>query len=219
MKYCDNHLQKFFLNKKGSFTIEASLIFPIIFILVIVFIFISIVIYQKVYLYYISSVAVERASYNWSNSYKDPITGEFNIGEKDGLYWRLADDNITGLLFGITDTYEPLEIEINSNNSSNSLPEKKLLSIANILPSGIEGKLIYQHNLERKIIIELESQLKLPSFITTVIGDKLSVRTTSIITEPVEFIRTIDFIRMYANLLSDNKESIKKILNKQKMKE
>lgn len=220
MSNCKSLLSKFFFNKEGSFTIEASLIFPIIFLIILCFIIVSIVSYQKASLYYISSLTAERAAYNWTNSYKDSVTGEFNIEKNDGLYWRLIDDNVIEILFGYTDICNAIEVEIGDDiYSANTLPRKKLLSIANTLPSGVEGKLIYQHNLQREIIVELESSIKAPNFVETLIGDKIRVSSKSIITDPVEYIRTVDFIRLYSDLLSKNKDSIKNILNKQKNKE
>lgn len=208
-------------SEKGSFTIEASLVFPVIFLLVLSFIFISIFIYEKASLYYIASTVAERAAYNWNNSFKSTSTGELELGSYESrLYWRLADDKILDSLLSLSNNYQPIEFNINEDYVFlDSLPEKKLLLSAKNIPEGINGKLIYQNNIQRKVIVELESSLRVPSFVVNLIGSRIKARAYSTITEPVEFIRTIDFLRNYSYLLEKNKDTVKNVLNKQIEKE
>lgn len=201
-------------SEKGNFTIEASLIFPIIFLLTVSFLFISIFMYQKVTLFYIASQAAERAAHSWNNSYKDPFTGEFQMGKSDGLYWRLTDDRLLDLLLGLNSRYEPAHVTLGSPTSSNRLPQQKLQKMANKMPNGINGKLIYQNSIyKRSIIVELESSLNMPSFVGHLIGDKISARASASVSDPVEFIRTVDLVLNYSHILKDQAG---KILKKQK---
>lgn len=201
-------------SERGSFTIEASLIFPIVFLLTVSFLFISIFMYQKVTLFYIASQAAERAAHNWNNSYKDPFTGEFQMGESDGLYWRLTDDRLLDLLLGLNSRYEPVHVTLGSQTSSNRLPQQKLQKMANKIPNGIKGKMIYQNSISKQsIIVELESPIKIPSFVAHLIGDKVSARASANVNDPVEFIRTVDLVLNYSDIL---KEQAGKILKRQK---
>ncbi len=213
-----NSVKGFMKSKEGSFTIEASLVFPIIFLLVLSMIFISMYIYQKASLYYIASCTADRIAFNWNNSYKDFSTGEVAFGKyEDSLYWRLTDDRLLDSLLVLTNDYKPIEVNINDNNSiGDSLPENKLINNAGYLPNGVNGKIIYHNYVQREIIVELESQIKIPIFIANLVGDKINARAESTITEPVEFIRTIDFVRRYSHILEENKDKVKDILSKQK---
>ena len=126
-------------HEHGSFTIEASLVFPIIFILMLIFLFFSIVVYQRVTIYYVASQAAERVAFTWNNSYKDPITGDFLSGNNDGLYWRLTNDNILDVLNGVTTGSDYSQVSI-ENQKSNNLPEKKLMNVAKIMPDGLGAR-------------------------------------------------------------------------------
>jgi hypothetical protein len=199
-------------SEKGSFTIESTLIFPVIFLLTVSFLFISIFMYQKVTLFYIASQAAERTAYNWNNSYKDPFTGEFQMGESDGLYWRLTDDRLLDLLLVLSNQYEPSQVTLDSPASSNELPKHKLQRMASKIPNAIEGKLIYQNSIyKRSIIVELESPIKMPSFVSDLIGNKINARASAHVHDPVEFIRTVDLVLNYSDMLKEQGGKILKI--------
>ena len=207
--------------EKGSFTIEASLIFPVIFILTVLLIFISIYIYEKVTLYYAASQAAERAAYYWNNSHQDPVTGEFSLNEYDGLYWRMNDDRIIEGLLNIVSNKPSLTIQLNDLSGSNDeLARKKLIRTAGTIAKEIQGTITYQnHLLERKIIVELESPLKIPAFVGNLIGHIIKAKAEATVTDPVEFIRTVDLLRYYEQIFSQHKEKAKEILKLQKKKE
>ncbi len=211
-------------NEKGSFTIEASLLFPIIFLALVAMIFFSIFVYQKVVLYYIASEVAERVAFHWDNSNKDPYTGAFSIEDRDPLYWRLTDDNILDILFNTNSEYKRT-VNLSSDERSLPtaddvpLPTKKLYNIANIIPKGIEGKLTYKNNwIERKVTVELYSPIKLPLFLQTILGNKVTATASATITDPIEFIRNIDFVRKYSNALMDNKDTISEYFKGKKEK-
>src|SRR5699024_10636562 len=88
------HWKRFRKNEKGMFTLEASLIFPIIFVVTISLILFSLVFYQKVVVYQKANMIAERTAYTWDNSQKDFNTGSFaenqysSMDAGDGLYWR-----------------------------------------------------------------------------------------------------------------------------------
>ncbi|MGD9677844.1 MAG: TadE/TadG family type IV pilus assembly protein [Vulcanibacillus sp.] len=206
---------------KGSFTIEASMVFPIVFLLVLSLVFVSIVIYEKASLYYIASCTAERATYNWNNSFKNLSTGEFALGEyESSLYWRLTDDRIFDSLLNLSNDFQPIEVTIKEDYGLGySLPGKKMMLLADNIPKNLSGRIIYQNSIQRGIIVELESSMKVPSFVTALIGQKIVERAYSTVTEPVEFIRTIDFLMGYSYIVSENKEKVTNILKKEQAKE
>ncbi len=192
-------------HEQGSFTIEASLLFPIIFLLLVFLIFVSIYLYQKVSLYYMASDAAEKVAFNWSNSHKDPITGELKSNEYDDLYWRLTSNNVMDI---IANNQEPMNKSVyvlpskNSPNEMNklSLPMKKMAFIASTLPENLTGEIEYSHHLtSSSITVTLETPINLPLFVSRIFGERVSARASVDITDPVEFIRNIDILGNYAH--------------------
>lgn len=97
-------INAFFKDDKGSFTIEASLIFPMLLIITLSLIFFSLVIYYKSVLQYDANRIADQVAFSWNNSSKDLQTGEFNTYTtdlNDGLYWRLTGNNFLSQ-FGLT---------------------------------------------------------------------------------------------------------------------
>lgn len=204
-------------NEKGSFTIEASLVFPLIFLITLGLLLVSIVIYEQVYFYYIATQAVERSAYTWDNSNKNPYTGAFHLGEYDGLYWRLTDDNILDLF--IEDSDSNSKRVVLGEAKYEDLTEKKLNNVAVEIPSGINGELIYTNNLvERRVTAKLQSKFKLPSSIKLLLGsDVINVTASATVTDPVEFIRTVNLVTDNADKLTNgDKSKAKNVLDKQK---
>jgi len=219
-------LQMLSKNQKGSFTIEASLVFPIILLLTVAFILISVFIYERVYLYYIAATTAERTTYSWNNSSKNPVTGEFALGSYDGLYWRLTDDNLLGFFMQSEQGGSSLKVSIDGNRdtgsedtySGDSLAENKLQSSLNLIPIGINGTTTYQNIvIDKKVSVYLENPIKISPPLGDLIGDKISVNASSTITDPVEFIRTTNLIISNLDKL-DDKDKAKSILSKKKGK-
>ncbi|WP_025026473.1 TadE/TadG family type IV pilus assembly protein [Caldalkalibacillus mannanilyticus] len=208
-------------DERGSFTIEAAIIFPVIFFVTIMFIIFSLYIYQKVQLYYIANQMAERAAYVWSNSHKDPITGEIqgasgaitpdntkeflNRNQRDGLYWRVGE--LLGIVYGaVTRTESPAQTAMNFSKgsavgASSSKSGEKLTRIidSGMLPAGVSGNITYKNYVVyRSIEVELSNPLKLPPFLEKIVGNSVKAQATSTITEPVEFIRNVEFVRMYS---------------------
>jgi hypothetical protein len=198
----------------GSFTIEASLLFPFILLMMIALLFLSIYMYQKVSLYYMASHVAEKTAFHWTNSYKEPIEGEVEMGKADELYWRFTDDRMLGGLLQMNDRNKPETYTI-GNAKVETLPEKKMKKVADLLPDGISGNVTYRNKLSsREIEVKLQSSLKVPSFLNHILGNSLMVTTTSKIVDPVEFIRNVELIRDYSNKLEKSKNKARLILQK-----
>ncbi len=74
-------------NNKGSFTVELSLLLPIILVAIAIIIFISFIIYQHIHLTAVVNSAVNRGAAIWKNPKKDIETGTVNLDElKTDLY-------------------------------------------------------------------------------------------------------------------------------------
>lgn len=218
-------MRTFLRNNHGSFTIEAAMVFPIIFMIIVSLLFISIFFYQQATLYMMADETARRAALIWDNSHKHPVTGRYNPMQatgsgrqvqNDGLYWRFGDYNVLDLLLRATSSnYEPIAVTIGRGgggtgvNIGSSLSREKMTKVAATLPEGIQGSIEY-HNLfyKREIRVVLEKPLKLPAFVTGLLGkDTVKVEASAYVSEPVEFIRSVDFIVYSATKLFNRKAS------------
>ncbi|WP_434752425.1 TadE/TadG family type IV pilus assembly protein [Paenibacillus amylolyticus] len=189
-----NKLEK----EEGSFTVEASLIFPIILFILVLLLFFTMYMYQKTFLNQHAYAASERAAYSWDNSSKQALTGEYAAGDYDHLYWRLTDDRLLGALFGWAGADNEISVSVPGGEDGN-LSEKKLIQASSHMPSAMKGTMMYQNTLiQRKVITRLEQviSLPLPSFLFNS-GNGVLTQGSSAVVEPVEFIRTVDLARYY----------------------
>lgn len=184
---------------QGSFTIEASILLPLVMFITMLLLFFCLYSYQKSMLLQVASVVTERAAYNWDNSHKE-ISGSYAAGEHDSLYWRIGDDALLASLFGGEAGSGGVSIELPGKASDESdLPELKLSHSSAMIPDNMPGNMNYAYSLTgRRVSAELSRLLNLP-VLDEVLTDKASptVKAQSIITEPVEFIRTVDLMRYF----------------------
>ncbi|MEK3887598.1 TadE/TadG family type IV pilus assembly protein [Bacillus sp. FSL K6-3431] len=182
----------FLKSDKGSFTIEASLIFPMLLIITLSLIFFSLVIYYKSVLQYDANRIADQVAFSWSNSSSDLKTGEFDTYTTDlddGLYWRLTGNNFLSQ-FGLT-----------MFGDSGLVQKKARSELIEQIPGPISGDIKFENGLfGSKIVVNLEQPLYLPSFVKNMFGiDIMKARATRSITEPVEFIRNTDFVIYFYN--------------------
>lgn len=184
---------------EGSFTVEASLLLPIIMGIIMLLLFFSLYTYQKSMLLQIASAATERAAYNWENSNR-ATDGAFQAGNYDPLYWRIGEDGLLSSLFGAGAEDGSSAIMLPGDaNGGGALPAVKLNRAAQMVPGGLQGEMRYAYGLTgRRISMELKRMLRLP-VLDHVLADGASpdVLARSFVTEPVEFIRTVDLMRYY----------------------
>ncbi|WP_128104351.1 TadE family protein [Paenibacillus sp. DCT19] len=184
--------------EEGSFTIEASLVFPVVLFTLVILLFFSMYMYQKTFLNQHAYAASERAAYSWDNSHKQAMTGEFATGEYDNLYWRLKDDQLLGALFGWAGADNQVTVSVPAGEGG-GLTEQKLSQAVQGMPTAMTGTIEYQNTLiQRKVTTKLEQMisLPLPSFLFDS-GNSVFTTASSAVVEPVEFIRTVDLIRYY----------------------
>jgi len=86
------------LNDRGSYTLEAILLFPLITIIIILLMMQSIQAMQSNITYIISSQSADRVAHHWKNSQSHPVTGMFTTFNQDPLYWRWTQSTLTNHL-------------------------------------------------------------------------------------------------------------------------
>lgn len=186
-------------SREGSFTLEASLVFPVIFSTILILLFFCLYLYQRAVLGQVALVAAERSAYVWDNSFRDPRSGAVAGDQRDSLYWRLTDDGILNTIFGFSRQAETAEISIPAEaGRSDSLATHKLNRTGEALPPGMNGRMAYDNNiLLRKVKVSLKRLVPLAP-LERVIGDLAQAgQAESYIVDPVEWIRTVDLARYY----------------------
>lgn len=184
-------------NQKGTFTLEASMIFPVIFLCTLFFLFTGLLIFHKVHVAYVTFSGSERLAHVWDNSYKDPFTGAFDPDQRDGLYWRWQEGNLLSLLRS-----QPASISIrtDSANEANSLTERKLQRLNEYFPPGMDGEIHLKNGwLEKKISVRLAQRFRLPVGLTGILGNTWEVEAETLIVDPVEYIRNLQLIQHYGS--------------------
>lgn len=196
-------------DERGSFTIEASLLLPMVMFITMLLLFFCLYSYQQSMLLQVASASTERAAYNWGNSHKE-VSGSFESGEFDSLYWRIGEDALLSSLFGGDEGSGSVVIDLPSVASDiKGLSVTKLTNASSMIPGNMLGEMGYTYSLKgRKVSAKLKRILDLP-VLDEVLSDKANpiVKAQSIVTEPVEFIRTVDLMRYYGSKFKKGSDS------------
>lgn len=188
-------------NNKGNITVEAAIIFPVIFFCIIAVMFAGIFLYQKVLLQSLANRSVERGAATWNNHHREISSGRFDVDKlaDGGLYWRIID-------FNKGKKEENLNNYIKDRMNTYSI----LKGTHQIAKIDLKNYIVY-----RKLFVTVEGRYKNPAAsIMKIFGyDEyitVSVTTQSIINDPVEFVRNTDFIM---NLVEDLEEKNPTVAN------
>ncbi|PJN57233.1 hypothetical protein PAEVO_39610 [Paenibacillus sp. GM2FR] len=189
-------------DETGSFTVEASLVLPIVLMVTVLLLFLCLYIYQQSMLVQASAAASERTAYSWDNSHKFAATGSVEQGQYDSLYWRLTEDNVVGTLFGLVGGDSTRSITLPQGEAEGGkLPELKLSKGGTAVPASMAGEMRYTNQLLiRKVTTSLNEQVTLTP-LSRILDDggQIKVSAQSIVVDPVEFIRSVDLMRYYGS--------------------
>jgi hypothetical protein len=179
-----------FINKKGSFTVEASIVFSVVFLLVAALVYIFIIMYQYTFL----QSAANKTSNVGGYYYSDKYGTECNSKLTSDLYWRTFDTKAshkkTQLNKYISKSLEKSIVDL-ATYSDNTISYKFLLKQLNI-------RIETQYPLPIGNMFEI---FGLPSTI------KMRVEANSNIYDNAEFVRNLDIISDIKKCISnsDNK--------------
>jgi hypothetical protein len=191
--------------EQGSFTLESTIVFPLLLGLILLFILFGMYMYQKVVLYYAASASAERAAFGWDNSFREARSGMLTEPKYDGLYWRIGEDEMLGSLFGLGGKKQAAAVAIPLAEAGEAeeaaLPLRKMeRSVKWIGQAGLayEGQISYSGGvLKREIEVKLKSPLSNRSIEKSWLRrEPMSVSTAAVV-DPVEFIRSVDLVRYY----------------------
>lgn len=172
----ESKFRHFVVDQSGSYALESGIVFPVVFILSIVLFLMPFAIYAQVETQYRTQYAVNEAATQWVHRADDILQNETGWQREDGLYWRLTTFSGGSWL----QKFEPQD--------------------------SFEGDLLYDKGL---FISSIEGQfhapLHLPSYYDVIPTYQVGA-SKAWITDPVEWIRTIDMIRVYgAELINRQK--------------
>lgn len=186
---------------QGSFTLEASLVMPVIFTSLFLLLFFCLYFYQQSMLSHVAVVAAERSAYVWDNSHREVRDGSFEVDERDSLYWRLTEDEMLGAIFGFGGKGDTARLRLPVDGSSkDTLAITKLLRVGTELPSGFEGSVEYRNQLLlRKVSVSLNRFVPFPALERVIGSLNQSGHSESYIVDPVEWIRTVELARYYGS--------------------
>ena len=178
------------INKKGSFTVEASIVFSVVFLLVAALVYIFIIMYQYAFLQSTANKASNFGGYYYSEKYGT----DYNSKLTSDLYWR------------ILDTKAQLKKDELNKYISNSL-EKSLVDLVIYSDNSLSHKFLLN-----QLNIRIETQYPLP------IGNmfekiglpstlKMRAEANSNIYDNAEFVRNLDIVTDIKKCISnsDNK--------------
>ncbi|MDF2667766.1 MAG: hypothetical protein K0R67_72 [Paenibacillus sp.] len=194
-------------DQSGSFTLEASLTFPVLMLALLALLSFSFMLYNRSDLYAVAAAVADRSASNWDNSAKDLITGAFPIGQYDKLYWRTGSDSISDAFgFLVKNDSSRLSVPVSSLEPEEypANPQGKLRKAAALLPGMVEGGLSYSNRLySRQVEVAVDRKSRLPSLTKGWFLPSTDVSVRAVVTEPVELIRTIDFVTTLAGRFKD----------------
>ncbi|WP_245855614.1 hypothetical protein [Paenibacillus rigui] len=189
-------LRKLVCCEKGTFTLEASLVLPVILLSTILLLFLGLYVFQTSSAYQTAGLAADRAAFVWDNSRKDPVTGAFNISETDGLYWRLHNDSMSDLFRWLI-PHAGAKVALPTTGISNDRgPEGKLQHAGALVSSEWDGSMMYQNNgIFKKVAVQLEKPFHSPVYARERVKQQVASDADAQVVDPVEWIRLIDFTR------------------------
>jgi hypothetical protein len=198
---------KWLFDTKGSFTIEAAFVLPVILLSTISLLFLAVFVFQTSSGYQSAGLAADRAAFVWDNSRKDPVTGAFAVGEDDGLYWRLHSDSVSDIFrFIVPNSAAEIKLPAQAQGD-NAGPEYKLRRVGAVIASEWHGFMRYQNNgIGREVSVDLNKAFHSPGYVEAKLAKNVRSNAQAQVVDPVETIRLIDLTR---NFIQEVKDRIK----------
>ena len=190
---------------RGSITVEASIIVPFIILSIAALIYIGLVLYQRAQIRSAADMAAEAGATVWSDAEADTGTGRVEMSDigSGSLYWRLADTGRDEKLNRIT------------RYAERTLEKGRLLHAASSKVSvDIRDYVIY-----KKLEVSVENTYELPlGSLVRIFGASgrfsIKVESESVIDDPVELIRNVDFAIDLEKELEDRFPELKNLREK-----
>lgn len=208
-------MKRWLKDERGSFTIESSFVFPVMFAMVMLFIVFGCYLYQKTIVFYYASAIAERAAFSWDNSNRNSVTGILAEPAYDPLYWRMGTDGVLGSLLKsgwqgeAANVKLPEEISMVKGGEA-GLGERKLaLAAGSITAGGLSFRgesAVVNAGLSRYVEVKLKKPMDIVPQQSGWTWDEPAGAGRGYLVDPVEFIRSVDLVRYYVQRFSNGSE-------------
>lgn len=196
-------------NEKGSFTIEATLVFPLLLLITIFLLFFAMFAYESASLHQKTALIVDRTAYNWNHTTADHNTGAYSINENESLYWRTTNDSILDVFQFMNDNKSTtIQMPVEQLIPKAGV-ERKLQQAGTVFSKEVKGELSYtNHLISRAVKIQAYQKTVIPAtFRKWGRQGYAAARSTSQVSDPVEFIRNTELVRTYIGRLKERTSS------------
>jgi hypothetical protein len=183
---------------RGTFTIEASFVMPLILIATLSLLFLALFVSQSSSAQQSAGIAADRAAFIWDNSTKNPVTGAFNVGEDDGLYWRLHSDSVSDLFsFLVPNAASQVSLPALASTGDRG-PEGKLRRVGAAISKEWNGMMQYRNSgWFREISVKLNKPFHSPQYAEKLLLHEVQSTAQAQVVDPMESIRIIDLTRTF----------------------
>ncbi len=171
--------------EKGSITVEASIVVPIVVLSIICIILVGVILYQRSILQSVADKAVQAGAASWKSLSADSATGKPEMDElaDSGLYWRLLEEDRE-------------EKTARLEKYAEALLEKR-----NILKpeSSSVAAVIRNYAVYKRLELSIENSYILPGgTVMRLFGSdgkfKLKVTSFAVVDDPAELMRNTDLL-------------------------
>lgn len=191
--------------ERGSLTVEASIVIPVVILSIFAFINLSLLLFRQSHLQAAADIAARQGALSWRNIKRDIETGRISVDNlnEPGLYWRLYDSRSK-------DKEERLLDYLDAKAKRG-----EILAAANTdMSVNIRDYVIY-----KKLEVKLEHSYKIPgaNFLRMFGFNeyyKITARSEAVVNDPVELIRNMDFIIDVEKELEEKHPGIKNLAEK-----
>jgi len=170
---------------RGSYTIEASIIIPVIMLFLITLVFFAMYLYQKLVLLDAVVYTAKQRAATWNNSYMGLEDGAGAGKNRDGLYWRLSDfqgDDLVGKK--LTDA-----VNFARQKLKYGVFQVRAAPGGQSISAGYSNRVF----IKRTVSIGVSQDIIMPAtWLEHVFPDHVTARAEADVTEPVELIRNVD---------------------------
>lgn len=193
-------LKSCMVNSLGSVTLEASIILPVILLMLFSMVFFSMYVYHKLVLLDTAVYTVAQRAETWDNTGKNLEDGYQKIISNDGLYWRLFSD-LSGFAKEDASKVSTGGPKLVGNKSSTALSMvEDMLKFEVFKSNQLKIAVQYKNLVLRRIIaVNISEHIMIPvNWISNLLSPNLAYRAEADIVEPAEFIRTMVLVEKYS---------------------
>ncbi|MHA7964556.1 TadE/TadG family type IV pilus assembly protein [Paenibacillus sp. CAU 1782] len=208
-------MKRWLKDERGSFTLESTFVFPVLFAMVMLFIVFGCYLYQKTIVFYYASAIAERVAFSWDNSNRDPVTGLLAEPAYDPLYWRIGSNGVLGSLLksgwqGESANVKLPEEIVMARDGEAGLGDRKLALAAESITAGgftFRGEAsVINAGLSRYVEVKLKKPMEMAPQQSGWTWDEPAGAGRSYLVDPAEFIRSVDLLRYYVQKFAGDSE-------------